>query len=250
MGRKFLTYEYVYNYFKEQGCELLEKEYINSQTRMNYKCNCNNKTSISFSKFKSGQRCKECGFKKLGNYCKLSYEYILNQFKKNDYELLETKYINNQTNMKYRCNNNHESYIKYADFQQGKRCKKCFLENNFGENHCNWIDDRNKLNSIKRIRRSFSRKWALKNMTQDKNYKDFCLNPENYNTDHIIPIAVFRDLMFEFQIEENIIRDVANNKDNLQLITIEDNYKKAYKADMITTLKYLIKHNIQFNKGF
>ena len=31
--RKRLTYEEVYSYFKEQGCELLEKEYINSQTK-------------------------------------------------------------------------------------------------------------------------------------------------------------------------------------------------------------------------
>ena len=32
------TYEYVYNYFKEQKCKLLETEYINSSTKMKYKC--------------------------------------------------------------------------------------------------------------------------------------------------------------------------------------------------------------------
>jgi len=41
-----LTYEYVYNYFKKQGCELLEMEYIGGTTKMKYICKCGNISSI------------------------------------------------------------------------------------------------------------------------------------------------------------------------------------------------------------
>lgn len=37
---KKLTYENVYNYFKQYECKLLEIEYINSKTKMKYICKC------------------------------------------------------------------------------------------------------------------------------------------------------------------------------------------------------------------
>jgi len=45
------NYEYVKGCFKEQGCELLEKEYKNNKTKMKYKCNCKNISKITFSNF-------------------------------------------------------------------------------------------------------------------------------------------------------------------------------------------------------
>lgn len=56
------SYEYVCNYFKEHDCELLETEYINAKTKMNYKCNCENISYINFSNFKSGKRCRVCSY--------------------------------------------------------------------------------------------------------------------------------------------------------------------------------------------
>ena len=43
-----LTYEYVRDYFSEQGCELLETEYKNCMTKMRYRCKCGNISKISF----------------------------------------------------------------------------------------------------------------------------------------------------------------------------------------------------------
>jgi hypothetical protein len=62
-GVKF-TYKYVYNYFKEHDCELLEKEYKNAHTLMKYRCNCGNISEIKFYSFKQGHRCKKCYFKR------------------------------------------------------------------------------------------------------------------------------------------------------------------------------------------
>ena len=38
-----LSYEYIIQYFEDQGCELLEKEYINNNTKMRYLRNCKKK---------------------------------------------------------------------------------------------------------------------------------------------------------------------------------------------------------------
>ncbi len=55
------TYKEVCNYFKKNDCELLETEYINSSTKMRYRCVCGNeKCKVRFNSFRRGNRCKEC----------------------------------------------------------------------------------------------------------------------------------------------------------------------------------------------
>lgn len=54
--------EEVQEIFKERGCELLEKEYINHTTMMRYRCKCGRTSKITFSAFNHQQQyCKECG---------------------------------------------------------------------------------------------------------------------------------------------------------------------------------------------
>ena len=114
------TFEYVKQYFKDKGCELLEKEYKNSNTKMKYRCKCGNISEICFNNFKNGQRCKKCS----GNE-KLTYKYVYNKFKDNDCELLEKKYKNNMTKMKYKCKCGNISKICFSHFKNGQRCRKC-----------------------------------------------------------------------------------------------------------------------------
>lgn len=90
MGKnnKKYTYEEVYNYFKEQGCELLEKEYINTHTKMKYICCCGSIDYKTFAHFRRGQRCKKCKSKKLSEQRKLDYEFVKNILKKITINLL------------------------------------------------------------------------------------------------------------------------------------------------------------------
>ena len=53
MTKKF-TYEFVFNYFKKNKCELLSKEYINAATKLNYKCEKNHIVEIRFNDFYRG----------------------------------------------------------------------------------------------------------------------------------------------------------------------------------------------------
>ena len=128
MGRKNYTTEYAKQFFEDNGCELLEKKYVNSKTKMRYRCNCGNIGYISFNNFQRGRRCKECGIRKMAESQRHTFEFIKQFFEDNGCELLEIKYINALTKMRYICNCGEESKICFASFQQGKRCKKCGIK--------------------------------------------------------------------------------------------------------------------------
>ncbi len=79
-------YKYVYNFFKEHDCLLLEIEYINNKTLMKYECDCGNPDCrIRFNDFQQGLRCMECSgsknihLKKLNNILKIMIVSYLRQ---------------------------------------------------------------------------------------------------------------------------------------------------------------------------
>jgi len=55
-------YMETYNYFKDNGCELLstEKEIQNGKTKVRYICSCGNPDEVTIDKFKLGERCNNC----------------------------------------------------------------------------------------------------------------------------------------------------------------------------------------------
>ena len=124
MGKRF-TFEDVKQYFEDQGCELLEKEYINCKTKMEYRCSCKNISKITFDDFKSGTRCKTCGIEKRAAKKRYSFDYVYNYFKEQECELLEKKYIDNRTKMKYKCSCGNISTITFSHFLQGYKCNQC-----------------------------------------------------------------------------------------------------------------------------
>ncbi len=63
--RSKYTYQEVYDYFREKGCELLSKEYAGSKKYLEYRCACGNVAKIEFRIFKSGHLCKKCSGKRM-----------------------------------------------------------------------------------------------------------------------------------------------------------------------------------------
>lgn len=55
-----LSYKEVSKVFEDGGCELLAKEYKNSDTKMKYRCSCGNISYINLYNFKQGKRCRKC----------------------------------------------------------------------------------------------------------------------------------------------------------------------------------------------
>lgn len=122
-----MRYNYidVKNIFTEQGCELLEEEYLNNSHKMKYRCVCGNISEISLSHFRRGQRCSICRYAKTANALKLDFGYIEKIFEEQGCELLEHVYKNARTKMRYRCVCGRVSSICFDSFKNGNRCRKC-----------------------------------------------------------------------------------------------------------------------------
>jgi len=120
-----LTLKEANKRFKDNGCELLEKKYINSSTRMKYKCNCSKISKISLNCFSLGQRCRDCASKKIGLKLRYPYEYVKKYFEDNDCVLLSKEYKNNNTILDYICSCGCCAKISFTAFLNGQRCRDC-----------------------------------------------------------------------------------------------------------------------------
>lgn len=56
--------EFIEQQFKAQGCELLDM-YKGADIPVKYRCSCGRVSFIRYSNFSKGNRCKQCGFKKI-----------------------------------------------------------------------------------------------------------------------------------------------------------------------------------------
>lgn len=63
-------FDEVKSIFESNGCILLSTNYINNHKKLIYVCTCGKQDEKSLMSFLEGQRCKECGFKKLSENLK------------------------------------------------------------------------------------------------------------------------------------------------------------------------------------
>ena len=157
MPKKY-TIEFVSQYFKKYDCTLLEKTYINNNTKMRYICSCGNESITTFINFKRVSHCRECIIYK----SKLSYEFVSTYFKERGCTLLENTYINNYTKMRYICSCGNESSTTFTRFKRLSHCRDCsikrkisyeFVSKCFKERNCpllekTYINDNTKMRYI------------------------------------------------------------------------------------------------------
>lgn len=123
---KKLSHEYVNNYFKSQGCILLSDTYVNSRTKLDYICSCGSQSTITFSNFQKGQRCRSCGNERLKvKKIALSLREVRDIFKANGCILLSTEYHGVDYVLDYICSCGTKSKVRLKDFRNGTRCKAC-----------------------------------------------------------------------------------------------------------------------------
>lgn len=63
-----LTFQYVQKFFADQGCRLLDEEYRNARTKLRYVCSCSTESAIVFDSFRRGNRCQNCGNRKISEF--------------------------------------------------------------------------------------------------------------------------------------------------------------------------------------
>ena len=240
---KKLTYEYVYNYFKERGCELLESEYINARTKMKFECKCGNISDIIWNSFKQQNAyCRKCSGTE-----KLTYEYVNNYFKEQNCELLESEYINAKTKMKYRCKCGNEHTTNWNNFQRGKRCINCYKANRLGEFHPNYKIDRSRARRIEYLKFNLLRLDLLKDDPLYDNYlkvKQFTKSTSKkskqleYTVDHIFPKKAFIDNNLDKKFGQVLVKKICNLRENLRIIPQFDNGSKGGKYNQEEFIKW------------
>jgi hypothetical protein len=254
-----LDYEYIKDYFREQGCTLLETTYANTDTPMSYVCVCKRTSKITWHNFRIGQRCFQCGIERTHGKQRLDYEYVNNYFKEQGCELLETKYCNNETPMAYICACKNESKITWNSFQQGHRCMDCgnkkAAESNRLERHPRWNPDRQYVAMMKCIKTKLytSLRTVLNSTGQKKTShsrdilgytpQDLRIHIKSHpnwsrvkgvdwHLDHIFPISAF--------VEHGITDiKIINALDNLQPLTPFENISKGNRYSKEEFYSYL-----------
>ena len=120
VGNAKLTIDVVKESFENLGYTLLDKSYINNNTKLTIICPKGHKYKTTWANWQSGYKCPHCA----GNV-RLTIEFVKEQFEKEGYTLLSTKYINAHTKLKYKCLNGHEHRINWSNWFLGKRCPYC-----------------------------------------------------------------------------------------------------------------------------
>ena len=239
-----LTYEYIKSYIESFGFILISKLYINNSSKLELICPNNHFFNISYNKFNLGRRCKHCSGKE-----KFTNEYVFNYYKNEGY-FLKNIYKNIFYKNKLICPNGHNIEITFNNFKNhNSRCNYCYRELNYGENHPNFNPKREEIPLNQRLRNFHKKSWIIKNMKDDPNYKNFLLKPNDYVVDHIIPIKLFYQLFSKYNLDEQQIKFIINQKHNLQLLTLEQNHKKFTKgSSLFEATQYLINNGIPFEK--
>jgi hypothetical protein len=128
---KRFSFEYVYNYFLQHGCELLSTEYTSVDIKLKYKCVCDNVDEITFYNFKNkGRRCRLCSIKK-ANHAGIKHYYVdvKKHIEDTGYTLIteEKDYINAITHILVSCDKGHEYKVTFKNFKKERRCPICQL---------------------------------------------------------------------------------------------------------------------------
>jgi hypothetical protein len=211
-------------------------------------CKCGVESVINYNKFQQKRRCKQCGIKVNSDSRRLNFDIILKAAHDENWEVITKRedYINSDQLLDLLCPEKHECKIRWYNFKTGHRCAECYLEKNRGETHPSFNPNREEIPLNMRLRRTRTREWIVKNMKTDPNYNNFLLNVGGYTLDHIIPVKLFCKLHTNYNLNEEHTKNIINRRDNLQLLTKDENFKKAAKGSIYEAAQYLMLNGIKF----
>ena len=126
------SYEEVKKYIESFNYELLSDTYERARDKLTVKCPKGHIYNVTFSNFKTGYRCPECGKVEMVEKQKHSYDYVKSYFKEYGYELLSKEYKNSHTKVLVQCPEGHKYEVAFSNFKSGTRCPVCNI-NSKGE---------------------------------------------------------------------------------------------------------------------
>jgi len=135
------TYKMACDYLINKGSKMIsgEKEFTDAKNSViKYRCSCGNIDEKRFSAFYETPSCSSC--QKRNKYSQKEVDEL---FRSMNWQLLSI-YKNNNTPMDYICERGHKQNITLSNLLKGVRCRKCYNEDNSGENHHNWNHNKKK----------------------------------------------------------------------------------------------------------
>lgn len=120
MGKQKYTFEIIKKSFEDENYILLSTEYKKYHSYLYFICPNGHKHKITLGAWNQGIRCGKCY-----NF-KLSYEFVKQSFENEGYQLLSTEYNDNKSYLEFICPNGHQHKIRWAHWQKGVRCGRCF----------------------------------------------------------------------------------------------------------------------------
>ena len=138
---KSFTINQVIKIIKSNGCEYISGDYKNQKSKLLIKCKCGNKFYKDLNHFMRGQnRCPQCGNIALRNSkTKYNLDDVIKIIAKDNYIVLDKKYINCNSPIKCKCENGHIFDLYFNEYLYRNRgCPQCSVIKYSGENHWNY----------------------------------------------------------------------------------------------------------------
>lgn len=120
-GNLKLNIDYIKKDFKKEGYTLLSEKYINSITKLNYKCPKGHEHSITWGNWQQGYRCLYCSSKAPLDIDKIKYS-----IESSGYRLLSNNIVNAKHKLLIKCPKNHIFESCWDNWNtSGSRCPTC-----------------------------------------------------------------------------------------------------------------------------
>jgi hypothetical protein len=152
--------------------------YKNAHTPILFMCPNGHQVSIRWEHYKNGVRCGVCYGRK--KYTNADIDRQLESGWKRIGE-----YKHSQAQLLLECPNGHKIFMKWGNYQQGKRCIICFKEKNKKENHHSWnpllsAEDRERLSR----KNNDYKEWRKKVFIRDAYRCQICGCNKKLNAHH------------------------------------------------------------------
>jgi|2_EtaG_2_1085320.scaffolds.fasta_scaffold01284_10 hypothetical protein len=128
MGKSKYTIDDMRVIAVSRGGKCLSNKYINSQTHLEWECQCGHRWSAIPNNIKNGRWCPKCSRLSGDLKRREKIENVMLLAKDRDGELLSAKYNNAHEKLEWRCKENHIFFMSTHDVKSGRWCMKCSHE--------------------------------------------------------------------------------------------------------------------------
>lgn len=188
---KKYNYSYVREVFGKEGYLLLSRSYNNNKEKLNYICQNNHTSSISFDSFLRGNRCNTCATEMRKSKLKLNTEQVKSILSKYDCELIGD-YMNYDTKFLYKCSCGNITNGYLSSISKGIKCG-CGYKT--GSEHASWNPDLTQEDRERQRNYPEYEKWVQSVYERDNYTCQCCLQiGKSLNAHHIINYSSCKEL--------------------------------------------------------